>query len=259
MPLVLTESQDAIGTITLNHPEKRNALSSALIEELLAALAEFERRRVRVLVLRAPDRSKVWSAGHDVTELPQSQRDPLGWDDALRRLIRAIEDFPAPVLAMVEGGVWGGACELVFACDLVIAAPNATFAVTPARLGVPYNLSGLMTFMGTIGLHVIKEMAFTAQPMWAERAERLGIVNRVAPREDLARVTYETAAQIAKNAPLAIAVMKEELNSLANAHDLSPLAFERIQGRRRAVYTSRDYQEGIRAFLEKRAPIFTGE
>lgn len=259
MPLVLTELKDSIGTITLNHPEKRNALSRALIEDILAALNDFQRRRARVAVLRAPDKSKVWSAGHDVTELPRSQRDPLGWDDALRRLVRAVEEFPAPIIAMVEGGVWGGACELVFACDLVIAAPNATFAVTPAKLGVPYNLSGLLTFMSAAGLHVIKELAFTAQPLWAERAERLGIVNRVVPWEDLARTTYETAAQIARNAPLAIAVMKDELNSLANAHDLPPLAFERIQGRRRAVYNSRDYREGIEAFLEKRSPHFTGE
>ena len=198
----------------------------------------------------------VWSAGHDVAELPQSHQDPLGWDNPLRRLIREIEAFPAPVIAMIEGGVWGGACELAFACDLVVAAHNATFAITPAKLGVPYNLTGLLTFMSVAPLPIVKEMAFTARPISADRAERLGIVNHVVHPDELESFTRDLAGQIARNAPLSIAVMKEELNLLANARDLSPLMFERIQARRRVVYNSRDYQEGIRAFLEKRTPVW---
>lgn len=259
MSLVLTQFQDAVGTLTLNHGQKRNALSETLIGELLAGLAEFRRQNARVVILRAAAGVGVWSAGHDVAELPQSHQDPLGWDNPLRRLIREIEECPAPVIAMIEGGVWGGACELAFACDLVVAAQNATFAITPAKLGVPYNLTGLLTFMSTASLHIVKEMAFTARPITAERAERLGVVNRVVPPEELEHATLDLAGQIVQNAPLSLAVMKEELNLLANAHDLSPLMFERIQARRRVVYNSRDYREGIRAFLEKRNATFTGE
>jgi len=259
MPLVLMTMEDSIGTIVLNHPEKRNALSQALIADLLEALKAFRDQSARVIILRAPEGAKVWSAGHDVSELPQSHRDPLGWDDPLRQLIREIENYPAPIIAMVEGSVWGGACEAAFACDIVIAAEDATFAITPAKLGVPYNLSGLLTFMNVISLHVAKEMAFTALPVTAARAERVGIVNRVVPQQDLKQQTYDMAKQIAKNSPLSIAVMKEELNLLSNAYDLSPVMFERIQSLRRVVYNSRDYQEGIRAFLEKRAPTFTGK
>jgi len=259
MPLVLCGFEGSVGTLTLSHAEKRNALGEALIGELLAGLADCRRRGVRVVVIRAQAGSSVWSAGHDVAELPQSHRDPLGWDNPLRRLIRAVEELPAAVIAMVEGSVWGGACELVFACDLIVAAREATFAVTPAKLGIPYNLTGLLTFMSVASLHVLKEMAFTARPMGAERAERLGIVNRVVGTEELERATAELAGQIALNAPLSIAVMKEELNTLSNARDLSPLDFERIQARRRSVYNSRDYEEGIRAFLEKRHADFTGE
>ena len=259
MPLVLTTKEDSIGTIVLNHPEKRNALSQALIADLLDALTAFRQQDARVVILCAPEGAAVWSAGHDVSELPESHRDPLGWDDPLRRLIREVESYPAPIIAMVEGTVWGGACEVAFACDLVIAAENATFAITPAKLGVPYNLSGLLTFMNTVSLHVVKEMAFTALPMTAARAERLGIINQVVPKQDLKQRTHEIAKQIARNSPLSIAVMKEELNLLANAHDLSPVMFERIQSLRRVVYNSRDYQEGIRAFLEKRLPTFTGK
>lgn len=259
MAYAITTIEDSIGTIVLNHVQKRNALSEALITEILEALGTCRQQNVRCIVLRAPEGAMVWSAGHDVSELPQAHRDPLGWDDPLRRLIREVENYPAPIIAMIEGSVWGGACEVAFACDLVIAADDSTFAVTPAKLGVPYNLSGLLTFMNTISLHIVKEMAFTGSPMKAARAEQLGIVNRIVPRKDLPQHTYEIAKQIVRNAPLSIAVMKEELNLLANAHDVSPLMFERIQALRRAVYNSQDYQEGIRAFLEKRPPTFIGK
>lgn len=258
MPLILTEQRDAIRTITLHHHEKRNALSSALIDEIIAALQAFVAAGARVIVLRAAPGVKVWSAGHDVEELPQSSRDPLGWDDPLRRLVREIEEVPMPVIAMIEGSVWGGACEVAMACDIVVACDTSTFAITPAKLGVPYNLTGLMTFMNAVHLHIVKEMAFTAQPIPAQRAEQLGIVNRVVPADELAAATYGLAEQISQNAPLSIAIMKEELNLLANARDLSPQTFERIQALRRVVYNSADYREGIQAFLAKRKPRFTG-
>ena len=160
------------------------------------------RERTRVVVLRARSGMKVWSSGHDVGELPEGGRDPLGWDDPLRYFVRAIEECPAPVIAMIEGGVWGGACEVAFACDLIIAAPSATFAVTPARLGVPYNVTGMLTFLNACSLRIVKEMAFTARPIAAERAERLGIINHLVAVEELEPFTYELARNIAENAPL---------------------------------------------------------
>ena len=218
MPLIRTERRDAVGIVTLDHPQRRNALSRQMVEEIIAALADFGRERVRVVVLRAAAGSTVWSAGHDVHELPVSGRDPLGWDDPLRHLIREIELFAAPVIAMVEGGVWGGACEAVFACDLVIAAPGASFAVTPARLGVPYNIGGMLTFLNASNMRIAKEMAFTAQPVGAERAERLGMVNHVVPAEEIEAFCMVMAQDIAANAPLSISVMKEQLRILAGAH-----------------------------------------
>ena len=259
MSFVITTVKESIGTIVLNHGQKRNALSQQLITDILEAFETFRQQTVRVVILRAQEGATVWSAGHDVSELPQSHRDPLGWDDPLRRLIREVENYPAPIIAMIEGSVWGGACEVAFACDIVISADDTTFAITPAKLGVPYNLSGLLTFMNTISLHIVKELAFTGSPMKAERAERLGIVNYVVSRQQLQQRTLEIAGQIVRNSPLSIGVMKEELNLLANAYDLSPLMFERIQSLRRVVYSSQDYQEGIRAFLEKRPPTFTGK
>lgn len=248
-----------IGTISLDNPAKRNALSEALVRELIAALAECAALDIRCVVLRAAPGSKIWSAGHDVSELPAGGRDPLGWQDPLRHLIRQIEDFPAPVIALVDGSVWGGACETVMACDLIVATPEASFAATPARHGVPYNVSGLLTFMNTLPLHVAKEMLFTAQPIAAPRLAEMGIVNHVVAGDEIDAKTYEIAQCIAQNAPLSISVMKEQLKILAGAHTMSPQDFERIQGLRRVVYNSEDYAEGIRAFTEKRKASFRGK
>ena len=258
-PLIRIEIRDAVGLITLDHAQRRNALSRRLVDEIVAALGDFGSRRLRAVVLRAAAGSTVWSAGHDVHELPgDGGRDPLGWDDPLRLLIREIENCPAPVIAMVEGGVWGGACETVFACDLVVAAPNATFALTPARLGVPYNVSGMLTILNASNMRIAKEMVFTAKPIGVERAERLGMVNHVVPADELETFCLTLANDIAANAPLSVAVMKEQLRILAGAHPMSPQGFERVQGLRRLVYDSEDYREGIRAFKEKRRPVFRG-
>jgi len=259
MPLILTEIRDTIGTIVMNHPQKRNALSEALIDEITVALESFRKQNIRAAVLRAPGGVKVWSAGHDVSELPDRGRDPLGWSDSLRVLVRAIQDFPAPVIALIEGGVWGGGCEVAMACDLLVATPEATFAITPAKLGVPYNLGGILTLMNMIPLPVAKEMLFTAQPIPAAQALNLGVINYIKPFEEIESFVYGLATHIAANSPLSIAVMKEELRLLASAHAITPELFERIQGLRRIVYDSHDYQEGLNAFREKRKPAFKGK
>jgi methylmalonyl-CoA decarboxylase len=258
MPMMHSQVDGYIGTVTLDHPAKRNALSEPLVQGIIDALEDFKSRNVRVVILRALPGVKVWSAGHDVDELPEVGRDPLGWDDPLRNLIRQIENFPAPVIAMLEGTVWGGASETVFACDLIVAVPDTTFAVTPAKLGVPYNVSGVMTFLNAASLRIVKELTFTAKPITAERAERLGIINYVVSADELEAFTYALADDIAALAPLAVAVMKEQLRILAGARPMSPQGFERVQGLRRVVYDSEDYEEGIRAFKEKRKPQFKG-
>ena len=256
--LIKQEFELSIGTITLNHPAKHNALSAPLIHELLAALASLVDLGARVIVLRAPKGAKVWSAGHDVRELPTNGRDPLTYDDPLRQVVRALKRSPAPIIAMVEGGVWGGACEVVMSCDVIIAAEGATFAITPAKLGVPYDIDGTLSFMQSISLPVVKEMLFTAQAMPADRALRVGLVNHVVPAEQLESTTAELAACMVRNSPLVISLLKEQLRVLAEAHPLNPVGYQRIQSIRRRIYDSGDYQEGIRAFFERRAPQFQG-
>lgn len=255
---VFTRKEGAIGTIILNHG-KVNTLSRQLIDDLCAALEQMRSDSLQVMILRAVKGAKVFSAGHDVRELPTNGRDPLTYSDPLRHVIRTIETHPAAIIAMVEGSVWGGACELVMACDLVVAADDATFALTPARLGIPYNLSGTLNFLKVAGMHLVKEMLFTAEPMTASRLAAAGVINHVVPRQELDTFTMDLARRITETSPLVHRILKEELRVLANAHPLNPEAYERIQSLRREVYDSTDYQEGIQAFLEKRKPVFRGK
>ena len=258
MAHIITETRGFTGIITLNHDEKRNALSEAFVYEIIAAFRDFRRQEVRAIILRARPGARVWSAGHDVSELPGGKRDPLGWNDPLRLLIRTIQECPAPVIGMIEGSVWGGACEVAMACDILVITPNVTFTITPAKMGVPYNIGGLLTLLNMIPLPIVKEMLFTAQPLSSDQAFNFGIVNYVRPADEIESFVENIAAHIAMNSPLSISVMKNTLHMLSSAHAVSPELFERIQGMRRVVYDSEDYQEGIRAFREKRKPKFPG-
>lgn len=259
MDMTRFEMDGGTAIITMANQAKRNVLSESMIDGIMDGLDKATEAKARVVILRAEPGCKVWSAGHDVTELPAAHRDPLGWSDPLRVVIRAVEEFPAPVIALIEGGVWGGACEMALACDIVVATPDSTFALTPAKLGIPYNISGLLTFMNVTGIHVVREMAFTARPITAQRAQALGIVNHIRGADEIGHYCTLMARDIEKLAPLAIAVMKEEMRVLASAHSITPRMFERVQGLRRKVYDSHDYQEGVRAFQEKRPPNFIGE
>ncbi len=258
MALIERELSDCVGVVTLSDRRTHNALSKALIDELCAAFDEMRRLQTRVAVLRAQAGAKVFSSGHDVRELPTNGRDPLTYNDPLRSLVRCVEAFPAPVIAMVEGSVWGGACELVMSCDIVISAEDSTFALTPAKLGVPYNISGVQTFLNAGGMALCKEMLLTAQPMPVKRLVERGIVSRAVPRDQLEEATRSMVGQIKTNSPLVAALLKEELRLLSAAQNLSPETFERVQAMRREVYDSNDYQEGIKAFFEKRVPLFAG-
>lgn len=258
MPLIVTEVRNTTGVIILDRP-KVNALSHDLVDDMIAALAEMQRQSLRAVILRARPGVKVFSAGHEVAELPLNGRDPLTYNDPLRRLIRAIQQHPSPVIAMVEGTVWGGACEMVLGCDLVVAADDATFAITPAKLGVPYNISGVLNLMRVSGLPLVKEMLFTARPIAAERLRESGVIGHVLPRAELEAFTLDLAAQIGEVSPLVVRILKEELRILSAARPIVPEAYERIQALRREIYDSADYQEGIRAFFERRPPDFQGK
>jgi methylmalonyl-CoA decarboxylase len=213
---------------------------------------------VRAVVLRAAAGLQVWSAGQDIDELPGGRRDPMTYNDPLEQLLRAIRTFPAPVIAMVHGSVWGGAFDLVLSCDVLIADETATFAITPANLGLPYNTTGLLHFLGRLPINLTKELFFTATPLDAQRAKEWLVLNHLVGSAELESVTLDLAATIASKSPLAIGVIKEQLRVLADFQPIAAQVYERIQGLRREVYDSSDYLEGLKAFAEKRKPIFTG-
>ena len=259
MNLVVTEFRDQIGWITMNNDAKRNALSFEMLGNLIDALDEMLQHKARVVILRANKGARVWSAGFNIDELPRDGSDPLAYDNPLQKVIRAIMDFPAPVIAMAEGSIWGGACNIAFICDMVIGTKDTSLAITPAKIGVPYNTSGILQFIDIIGAHTAKEMFFTAEPILAEKAYVLGILNHIVPAEELEAYTTNIANKMLNNSPLSIRVIKEQLNILGNALPLSPQTFEHIDMLRRIAGTSKDYQEGIHAFYEKRKPVFKGE
>jgi methylmalonyl-CoA decarboxylase len=247
-----------VGIITLGDRDKRNAIGAEMASRVIATLESLRARQARAVVLRAAPGMDVWSAGHDIGELPAGKRDPLGYDDPLEELIRAVRTFPTPVVAMVHGTVWGGALDLVLSCDLAVADETASFAITPANLGLPYNITGLLHFQGRLPINVIKEMFFTAAPIDARKAREWLLINHLVPWDRLESFTLELAATMATKSPLAIAVIKEQLRVLSDYQPIAAQVHERIQGLRRQAYDSRDYLEGLEAFAQKRQPIFRG-
>ena len=253
---VLTDLKDGIGVITFNNAERRNCLSEAMLTGIEQSIHRLEEAKARAIILRAPTGSRVWSSGFDIRELPDPGIDPLGYNDDLAVALRAVQNCPVPVIAMIEGSVWGGACDLAVTCDMAIGTPTTTFAITPAKLGVPYTTTGLMRFIGAMPMHIVKELFFTAQPVTAARARELGILNHLVEPEELEAFTFALVSRILDNSPLAISVLKEQLRVLGNSYPMSPETQERIQGLRRRVYQSPDYREGRQAFMEKRKPVF---
>ncbi len=257
-PHVDLRLNDRIGTVVMRNAARLNCLSHSLMDDLTRGMRDLEAHGACAIIIRAEPGVKVWSAGHDIGELPEPRRDPLSYGDPLETLLRAVQDCPVPVIAMVEGSVWGGACDLCCSCDMVIASTDSTFAMTPAKIGIPYNASGLIHFINHIGVNKAKEMFFTAQPISAHQAWNNGFVNHEIERGKLESFTYELAGKIANNAPLAVRAIKAQFRLLTRGGLIDAETAEHIQAIRRKVYDSEDYVEGIRSFREKRPPVFRG-
>ncbi len=259
MELINHSINDNIGIIIFNNDEKRNALTFQLLEEMIEVFDIFKKSDVRVVIIRAKAGRKVWSAGLYIDELPEPGKDPLSFNHPLERVLRIIEEFPAPVIAMAEGSIWGGACDLATTCDIIIGTKDTTFAITPARLGVAYNSSGILHVIKVFGLHTAKELFFTARPISAEKAERMGALNHLREAEEIEEFTYKLAKTISYNSPLSVSVAKKQINTLAKSLPVNPADYELIDELRNKAFNSFDYVEGKRAFQEKRHARFVGK
>ena len=259
--LVNSNIQDRICFVEMQNADHFNCLSASMCQELTEAMAEAYRRECVAIVLKAQCSKGVWSAGHDIRELPQNGEDPLAYNVPMERLLRAVQDVPIPVIACVNGTVWGGACDLCLSCDMIVSTDNATFAITPAKIGIPYNASGIMHFINQLGINKAREMFFLAQPITAQDALNVGLINRVTKPENLDEMLEtQFLTPLRRNSVMSISAIKRQFRALSKASNVMPSeTSERINAVRTKVYQGADYLEGIRSFLEKRAPQYKGK
>lgn len=246
-PIAILQMQDA---------DRRNALGADMLDGLIAAFGSLP-GEVRAVILRAAPNDKVWCAGFDIGALAPGI-DPLAPDGKLHALFRCVAECRAPVIAMLHGTAWGGGTDLALRCDILIGDPSCGFAFTPARLGLPYDSPGLLNAMLRCGPALAMEMFATADPVPADTALRVGLLNHLVPEPELEEFTLAMARRIAGNAPLSVASAKQQLRALAAAMPLPPGIVQRIDAGRRAALESDDFAEGLVAFAAKRRPSFTG-
>jgi len=254
---ILTQVADGIGTITINRPDKRNALDRATHQQLLDAFESMRRdTAVRVVVITGT--GKAFIAGVDVREFVG--RTPVEMYDRLLQQPSAIETadaFPKPLIAMVNGYCLGSGNELAMACDIRIASEDAKFGQPEVNLGMVPGGGATQRLPRLIGLGKALWLMYTGALLDSSDAFRMGLVDLVVPAKQLRARTMTLARMIATKSPMALAMIKEA----ARASVRAPLddGIRHEQSLASVIFSSKDMQEGLAAFLEKRPPNFTGE
>ena len=253
---ILLDVRDRIATLTVNRPEVRNALGKKTVEEIHTALRALAARDdVNVLIITGAG-DKAFVSGADIREIRQrGKREAL--EAINQELFTAVDNFPWPVIAAVNGYALGSGFELALACDLRVAAEEAKFGFPETGLGIIPAAGGTQRLPHYVGWGRAKEIIFTGEMIDAHRAEELGLVSRVVPRSEVLTAARELASKILTRGPLAIRLAKLSLNVAARAGLDAGLQVERLA--QTILFESKDKQEGTTAFLEKRKPRFRGE
>ena len=253
---VLSTIADGVATVTLNRPDKRNAMNTALLTGLRACLDALDSRPdVRVVVVRGA--GPAFCSGMDLREMEErrgAQADP---ESGVIATLQRVERARHPTIAMVHGDAIAGGCELALHCDLRVAADVARFGMPLARVGlvVPFLLG--QKLVEIVGPAHTRQLLFTGRPIDARRAYEIGMVHEVVPPAQLEPVTYALARIVADNAPLSLAGMKATLLRAVALRE--QIAHEDLDALARRARQSADASEGRRAMLEKRKPMFRGE
>jgi enoyl-CoA hydratase/carnithine racemase len=252
--------REAVARITLSNPEKRNPLSHAVLDSITELLPQLDHGiDVRCVVITGE--GKAFSAGYDIGGIPEESFETDA--EALvahpfTAAMEAVSAHPYPVVAAINGHCLGGGLELAVRCDLRICAAEAKLGMPPAKLGLVYGHTGLERFIEVIGVPRTKELFLTGRNVDGARAEEIGLAHEVHPAGEIETVSLDLAEQIAANAPISMTGNKRAIETLARFPRLSPRQEDELVELRRACFSSEDFKEGIRAFAEKRPPVWKG-
>ncbi|MEX0591562.1 MAG: enoyl-CoA hydratase, partial [Xanthobacteraceae bacterium] len=245
--------------LIFNNPDRHNAVSLAMWERAAEVLGEFASdSNIGVVVLTGAG-NKSFVSGADISKFENergSEEAVSRYNAAVEKAYSAVHDFPKPTIAMIRGYCVGGGLGLAANCDVRIASDHAGFAMPAARLGLGYDFAGIRRFVEALGPSFTKEMFFTARRFDASEARVMGFANRVVPDGEIESYVRGYADMIAANAPLTIASVKFIVGELLKDESERDLA--RCAKLVQRCFSSRDYEEGRKAFMEKRKPIFTG-
>ena len=256
---VRLERDEHYATLWLSNPTRRNAMTQQMWLALEAHLQTlWQDRAVRLLLLRG-EGGEAFSAGADIGELQQFIDEPQAMEEnnwIIRRAQLALEDFPKPTVALIEGACFGGGFGLALACDFRFASSGSRFAVTPAKLGLVYSLPDTRRMLRTLGPTLTRELLMSARVMEAEEAHEKGFLTALLPADTLVEKTLQQVALLADGSASALSGIKRTLNHLEGAGDDS---LEDIDQLFSESFRSHDCREGAAAFLEKRPAVFNRE
>jgi len=256
---LVVEKKGAVGWIVFDHPARRNAINNAMWRAILPAMADFDADpAIRCVAFRGAG-TDAFAAGADISEFEKNRAERAAvaaYDGLFDQVLHAIQGSRKPSLAMIHGFCIGGGLEIALACDLRYCGRSSQFAIPAAKLGVGYNIEGHKRLLETVGHARAREIMFLGRRYGAEEAFTMGLVQAVYPDETLETEVRGIVATLCDNAPLAIANSKTIIEEFVKSTGLPDAWLMRAAMERCAK--SDDYEEGRRAFMEKRRPLFRG-